>query len=452
MLSQDIERWSRVDETTLQKNDAQLRRLLVDTVACAVAGLHAREVSSFEQSRAVSSPGAVVFPGGRYALSAPAAASVGAMAACWFEYCEGHELAHGRPGLHVVPLTVALGAALDKSYGEVLRATMIGYEIGARAGIAMRIRRGLHVDGTWGVLGATAAAAELLGLSPERTVAALGIAASQISTSLYRPVAAGVTARNTYVARAMEDAMLFAEAASAGIDAADDTFAIAAAELAGDAQLSASWQWPKIETALLSSGYLKPYAAVRHAHYGIAAAMRWRQEHSNESDVRARASRIKRVVLSVYPEALQYCGNRAPRSMIQAQFSLSYAVSRVLVGYDMTPEAYSLAALEDPLACRLERQIEVLETREFSHRAASLRVETDQTTFMTTVDRVDGDPDQPMTTDAVLQKAVSLISTSTSVGQADSYVRRWFDAKSSLPIRELISLPRSVCREVECRS
>jgi len=442
MLSQDVERWWRLDGSALQKNDVQLRRLLVDTIACAVAGLRAREVASFEQSRAVTSPGTVIFPGGQYALSASAAASVGAMAACWFEYCEGHELAHGRPGLHVVPLALALGATLDKSYGEVLRATLIGYEIGARAGIGMRIRRGLHVDGTWGVLGATAAAAALLGLSPERAVAALGIAASQVATSLYRPVAAGVTARNSYVARAMEEAIVFAEAASAGIDAADDTLAIAAAELAGDPQLSASWQWPNIEAELLSTGYLKPYAAVRHAHYGIAAAARWRQEQKDERNIRVRAERIKRVVLSVYPEALQYCGNRAPRSMIQAQFSLSYAVSRVLVGYDITPDAYSLAAIQDPLACRLESQIELVETREFARRAASLRVDTDQATFLTTVDRVDGDPDQPMTTDAVLRKAVSLISTSTTVARAESYARRWLEASVDMPIRELISLPR----------
>lgn len=441
-FSNDVERWWHLDAATLQKNDLALRRLVLDTLACAVAGLRAQEVALFEQHRAVSSPGTVVFPGGQHALSASAAASVGAMAACWYEYCEGHELAHGRPGLHVVPLTLALGAALDKNYGEVLRATLIGYEIGARAGIAMRIRRGLHVDGTWGVLGATAAAGYLLGLSPERAVAALGIAASQMATSLYRPVAAGVTARNSYVARTMEEAVLFAEAASAGIDAADDTLAIAAAELSGDAKLSASWQWPSIEEPLLPSGYLKPYAAVRHAHYGIAAATRWRQEPSDELDVRARATRIKRVVLSVYPEALQYCGNRAPRSMIQAQFSLSYAVSRVLVGYDMTPDAYSVAALEDPLACHLERQIELAETREFSRRAASLTVETDRATFITTVDRVDGDPDQPMPTAAVFEKAVSLLSTATSIEHAESCARRWLEAAPDTPIRELISLPR----------
>ena len=150
----------------------------------------------------------------------------------------------------------------------MLRATLIGYEIGARAGIAMRIRRGLHVDGTWGVLGATAAAANLLGMTVERAVAAVGIAASQISTSLYRPVAAGMTARNSYVARAMEDAVLFAQAADAGVDAAVDSLAIEAAELAGDARLQDSWQLPIIDTPLLVQGYLKTYAAGRHAHHG----------------------------------------------------------------------------------------------------------------------------------------------------------------------------------------
>lgn len=440
-FSDDVHRWWHVDRSTLDDVDEHLRRLVLDTVACAAAGLRTKEVSSFERRRAVTSPGSIVFPGGACALSPSAAASVGAMAACWFEYCEGHELAHGRPGLHVVPLTLALGAALDKSYGEVLRATLIGYEIGARAGIAMRIRRGLHVDGTWGVLGATAAAASLLGLTAERAVAAVGIAASQISTSLYRPVAAGMTARNSYVARAMEDALLFADAAAAGIDAADDTLAIAAAELAGNAALKSSWQWPNIHAPLLMQGYLKPYAAVRHAHYGIAAATEWR-DRQIDSDVRRCAERIERVVLSVYPEALQYCGNRAPRSMIQAQFSLSYAVSRVLAGFDITPAAYTVEALCDPLACRLESQMEIIETREFSRRAARLRIDIDQASFVTVVDRVDGDPDQPMTSDAVLRKAVGLMSEHPAKSGAEAYARRWLEADPDMSMRALIDSAR----------
>ena len=126
-LSKDIQRWWQLDPSTFQTLDIHLRRLTLDTVACAIAGLQTQEVSSFECARVVSSPGNVVFPGGTRALNASAAASVGAMAACWFEFCEGHELAHGRPGLHVVPLALALGAVLDKTYGEVLRATLLGY-------------------------------------------------------------------------------------------------------------------------------------------------------------------------------------------------------------------------------------------------------------------------------------------------------------------------------------
>ncbi len=432
-LSKDIQRWWQLDPSTFQTLDIHLRRLTLDTVACAIAGLQTQEVSSFECARVVSSPGNVVFPGGTRALNASAAASVGAMAACWFEFCEGHELAHGRPGLHVVPLALALGAVLDKTYGEVLRATLLGYEIGARAGIAMRIRRGLHVDGTWGVLGATAAAASLLGMTTERAVAAVGIAASQISTSLYRPVAAGMTARNSYVARAMEDAVLFAHAAAAGVDAAVDTLAIAAAELAGDARLKELWQWPSIDAPLLAQGYLKPYAAVRHAHYGIAASQQWRNQYRH-------AERIERVVLTVYPEALQYCGNRAPQTMIQAQFSLSYAVSRVLAGYDITPAAYSRDALQDPLACRIERDMSVIETHEFSRRAARLQVDADGASFVTMVDRVDGDPDQPMTTETVLNKAVGLISASLPSVDAGAYSTRWLEAPHDTPVRTLLDL------------
>jgi 2-methylcitrate dehydratase PrpD len=152
------------------------------------------------------------------------------------------------------------------------------------------------------------------------------------------------------------------------------------------------------------------------------------------------AERIDRVVLTVYPEALQYCGNRAPQSMIQAQFSLSYAVSRVLTGYDITPAAYSRDALQDPLACRIEREMSVIETREFSRRAARLQVDADGASFVTLVDRVDGDPDQPMTSEAVLNKAVGLIAASVSSVDASAYSRRWLEASYDTPVRTLLDL------------
>src|SRR5690606_19983428 len=105
----------------------------------------------------------------------------------------------------------------------------------ARAGEVMRIRPGLHVDGTWGVLAATAAAARISGLGREGCLRALGAAACQMQASLYAPVRAGMTVRNTYAGQAVARGMLLTTAVASGIDAPVDVFADAAAQLGNPA-------------------------------------------------------------------------------------------------------------------------------------------------------------------------------------------------------------------------
>jgi len=384
--------------------EERARWLLLDTLACAAAGLQESELVRFETLLAELMPGDIRWPGGKLGLSVPGAATLGAVAACWHEACEGLALAHGRPGLHVIPVALALGAARKARLGEVLDAIVVGYEIGARAGIAMRIRPGLHVDGTWGLLGATAAAARMRGLGSGHAVAALAIASCQIPSSLYLPVSMGNTARNTYAAHAAAQGIFFAEAAAAGVTAPMNVFTHAAAHLAAMPVSPDTWSWPVMEDFLILQGYLKPFAAVRHAHYGAEAAHRWRQ------NIHAASTTIREATLETYPEALAYCGNRAPETPIQAQFSLSYAVACILSGHELTASAYSDAVLADPESRRIESLLNVRVSSELSGRGARLTVLSDAGRHTIRVDKVLGDPDQPFTCNDVRDKANGLLA------------------------------------------
>jgi 2-methylcitrate dehydratase PrpD len=151
----------------------------------------------------------------------------------------------------------------------------------------------------------------------------------------------------------------------------------------------------------MSEGYLKPYAAVRHVHYGVAAALALRPQ------LEGRLDRIDRIGLATYPEALTYCANRAPRRPIQAQFSLSYGVARAIVAGDLGPDAYTEEALADPLIRSLESKVALLEDETLGRsgrRGATLAVEIGRERLAHTVDRVAGDPSLPMTRDEVVAK------------------------------------------------
>jgi len=381
----------------LTKNTAvasKARMLLLDTLACAAAGFREPEVHSMSTLLNGLSSGTVRWPGQPVGLSAIDTAFVGTVAACWHETCEGLAKAHGRPGLHAVPAAVALGLAGDHTLGDVLTAIVRGYELGARAGMALPMKPGMHVDGTWGCLAAATTTASILSANLE---AAVNIAASQFPVSLQRPLLTGSTARNTFAAQGVAHGIRSAFAALASITAPDDALEEAsrvALDLAGPLNLDDS------DDFFILDGYLKTYAGARHVHYGAICALDWRQRN-----LEVEQEKITGITLHTYPEALRYCGNRAPKTALQAQFSLSYAVAHAMARGGLGPEAYRTDALKDQNIQYLEELVCLVISSDIKSRGARLTVHCDGKKSLTKVNFIPGDPDKPLGMEDVADKA-----------------------------------------------
>jgi 2-methylcitrate dehydratase PrpD len=257
----------------------------------------------------------------------------------------------------------------------------------------MRVAPGMHVDGAWPAFGVAAAVVRLMGGDPARALTAIRIAACQMPYSLYLPVAAGANARNIYLSHAAQLGILSANAALAGVvapaGAVDELKSRALKEALPAPPVAAPGEW------LILEAYLKPFAGVRHAHYGASAALALRPR------VADRIERIQRVVLSTYGEAIAYAGNRAPRAPITAQFSLSYGTACALATGELGPGSYDL---QNSLVMDLEKKIQLQENEQLSGRGATLTVEVDGETLSHSVDRVIGDPSLPMTREQALEK------------------------------------------------
>jgi 2-methylcitrate dehydratase PrpD len=405
---------------------AQARRLLLDTVGCAIAGRHAPEVRQLEALLAECEPGAFRFPDGP-AIGMHGAAQVLAMAATWDEACEGHALAHGRPGVPLVAALLPLALQRGASLARFVDAFVLGYEVGARAGAWLRIRPGMHVDANWPALGVAAGAACLLGLRPAGIVQAIDIAACQLATSLYLPVASGRTARNTYLAHSALLGLQSAFASAAGVDAPPDALAHYASGYAA----AAAQALPPAETTLLLDAYLKPFAAVRHVHYGAVAAQGIRERlASTASDTRA----IRAIMLTVYEEATVYCGNRAPRTPIQAQFSLSFGIAAMLRFGDIDPSVYEPGRFDDAEMRRIEdlvvlRVDEGLTARR--QRGATLEVAYEAggeiATLQQSVDTIPGDASRPLDRAALCAKFTHYAARSLAADRAASFCNAVLD-------------------------
>jgi 2-methylcitrate dehydratase PrpD len=332
--------------------DAKARELALDTLGCVLAAAPKPQLQGLAARLAGNDPGAVHVPGFAPSFSVSSAAALFAAAACWDEACEGLARAHGRPGVPVIAACAALAQTRNADLGGWLRAVIAGYEVGGRMGEVLRIAPGMHVDAYWPGLGVAVAAVRLSGGSAAQALAAVRIAACQLPHSLYLPVVHGSEARNTYLAHSAQVGLLAASAALAGIDAPRSC----------DENVAPPGEW------LLLEGYLKRFAAVRHVHYGAAAAIGLRPRIAH------RLRDISRIELRIYAEALTYCANRAPALPIQAQFSLSYGLAHALVAGDLCPDAYSESALRDPLVRTLEAKVEMMKEERLT-RGARVTIE-----------------------------------------------------------------------------
>jgi 2-methylcitrate dehydratase PrpD len=256
-------------------------------------------------------------------------------------------------------------------------------------------------------------------------------AACQIPASLYLPIAIGSVLRNTYPANAVLLGMLSAAAATAGFDMPHDAFEegrrrVLRATSPGSATPSGQWT--------ILAGYLKPFAGVRHTHYGVEAALRLRKHREFSLE------RIEVIRLQAYEEAVQYCGNRAPRTAIQAQFSLSYAVAAALVLGDLGPNAYD--DIDDPIIKRLEQSVVVEADRNRLRRGAQLTIDIGGKSLTESVDDVAGDPAMPMTEDQVVGKFRRYIEPILGEKDAGSLVQFFLEGYPAQPARTCFNFGR----------
>jgi 2-methylcitrate dehydratase PrpD len=390
--------------------EQRARLLLLDTIGCFIAAQTKPEPAALARDLAALEPGPIHLPGTAAGLSVTGASMAIAVGACWDEACEGLARAHGRPGLHAIPAVLATALARDHDLGSALDAIVTGYEVGGRLGKALRIRPGMHVDGAWGALGAAAGANRILGGTSQSCVSAVLIVACQIPFSLYAPVAAGDTARNIYCGHGATLGLHAALAARAGMTAPQDALSEYNHRALGGAQgpipLTGTGEY------LILEGYLKPFAAVRHVHYGAQAALNWRRDNGRDT------SRVSAISLKIYSEAIQYCGNRSPTTGIQAQFSLSQGLAWMLFSGSLGPEAYTDDALNHPEVHRLENLVQITPDPTLDaagSRGATLTITTGDTSHQYAVTSVPGDPDTPLSDVQVREKFLEY--TTPVIGQ-----------------------------------
>src|SRR5215470_17088692 len=268
---------------------------------------------------------------------------------------DGYNPTKGHLGVALVPALVTFAQTASALTGaEALAALIAGYEVGARAGIALHATvSDYHTSGAWNALGVAAVGARIRKLSAGQLREALGIAEyhgprSQMMRVIDTPTM--LHDGSAWGALAGATAVFLAERGFTGAPAVT----VEAAEVADIwRDLGDAWA--------VARHYIKPYPVCRWVHALIGATLELRVDHA------LRSTDVAAIELSAFHEATRLY-RELPDTTAVAQYAISFPVAAALVHGRLGVGEITGAGLTDAETSRLVQATTVHESPDYSAR------------------------------------------------------------------------------------
>jgi len=291
---------------------------------------------------------------------ARAAALANGAASHALDYDDTHFAHIGHPSVAVIPCALAIAQQNGASGRDFLDAALIGVEASVRIGVWLgraHYQTGFHQTATAGAFGATIAAARLLGLSPDQTRHAIGIAStraaglkSQFGT-MGKPYHAGLAAQTGVEAATLAQAGFLSN--PDGLEC-EQGFGPTHAGVADETAFSGLGQTWVFETVSH-----KFHACCHGTHAAIEALLSLRPEN------RDGAPGYDAIRITTHPRWMRVCNIQVPETGLEVKFSYRMTAAMALLGYDTG----ALSSFSNQLAnCAQLRDL-----------AARVQVDTDDT-------------------------------------------------------------------------
>ena len=300
--------------------------------------------------------------GSRRKTTVPLAGLANGVAAHVLDLDDVNSLLIGHPSVVLMPTVLAAGEMGGSSGGQVLLGYILGFEVMVKlAGMLnpAHYEHGWHATSTFGALGAAAAAAKTLGLSPEQTRRALGLATSLAGGvrrnfgTMAKPFHAGNAAR-----AGLESALL----ARMGFTAHDEILDLSM----GFLDVFGTPRRESCQTVIRSLGQpfelaasgidFKRYPCCGGVLASVDAAIDIRQDPRFSLD---QVEAIEAGQNSLGPQILVYSN---PSTGLEGKFSLEYGICRALLDGRLGLEEFTDQKVNDPAVKNL-----LAKTRAFVH-------------------------------------------------------------------------------------
>lgn len=231
---------------------------------------------------------------------------------------DGHRLAMLHPGACVIPASLSLCEAENRTGKELIESIVVGYQVAIALGMMVNPghrSRGFHSTGTCGTLGAAAAACKAMDLSETQITNALGLAGTQ-AAGLLESDHSGSMGKHLHAGRAAQSGILSALLARNGFTGGetilegDEGFLKAMTDIDPNAMTDIDpYTMADVhphETDLpmenyhISDVYFKIYPVCRHLHSSIDALLEIVEEEQPELE------EIEKITVNTYKIAAEH--------------------------------------------------------------------------------------------------------------------------------------------------
>ncbi len=426
-----------------EKEIGLVRNCLIDYAACTTLGASLlKEENESYLNTFGNSAGNISVVGSHVRTNVLCAGMLNGINSHMIELDDGHRYAMLHLGAPV--FSAMLAVAQDQKLGadQFVRGVLVGYEATVRLATAVQPGhklKGYHATGTCGTIGTALGLATAMGLPKECWNTVISAAATD-AAGLLQVIDDGSELKPYNVGRAVTAAINAAYMGRTGLKGPSDVlgggrgfFKTMAAEVKEDYLLNGFMPDYAIERI-----YRKPYAACRHCHSAIEAALNIRRDHTPSPE------EIDRILVDTYGLAVKGHEHTVVQGAGSAKMSIPYAVASALLFGKVNYQQYEPDCLEDERLDALMKKVEVREDKDLSvlvpaKRVAIVTVNAGEDSYCDQVDYPLGEPENPMSQEMLEEKFYSLMSAAgTGREQAEEILSRIYDLERSLG--ELLSL------------
>lgn len=303
-------------------------------------------------------------------------------------------------GSPIFSLLLPLAQRYGNSIDELLKAAIIGYEASYTMAVSIQPKHkalGYHATGTCGMLGATMAAAYMLGFTEEERYQAFATACVAASGML-KVLDDGSELKPFNVAKTALLSLTSLQLAKAGFKGHDNPLG----GYRGFLKMMSGDENTVIKPCLLNGtyaimkSYTKPYASCRYTHPPVEAAIHLRNEHGIKPED------VMEIKVETYDLAVSGHDHTDIKSAYSAKMSTPYSTAVALIYGKAGLQEFSEEVLSCSTVKELTRKVKVEADDELSNifpdkQSAIVTITTTQGIFSERVDFPKGEPENPLT-------------------------------------------------------